>query len=157
MVEMRRMFIDEKEFVELSNIIIDNLDKSPFIRENPIVLGLLNGGKNLADYISDALKLPIRYMSIHSREGDPGNLGISGTKGTVDMSISVDLLKSDKPFLIVDDIYDSGLTMTTIQRLFPLSRSCVLIHKSPDRYSIKTDFYGKFVPPDVWIDFFWEK
>ena len=156
----KRDYIDRNQYLELAGTIIKNLENSPFLhlQPRPKIIGILNGGKMLADYLSIYFNLPISYIQSHSREGEPGSLGIKGTKGTIDLSIPISLLnQSNKQYLIVDDIYESGTTMKTIQKLFPNSRSCVLIHKAVDSSQVKTDFYGKIVSPEVWIDFYWEK
>lgn len=149
------IMIDEDRFKSLADSMVKNIRRNRrFLSKKPIVLGILNGGKNLADYISEELSLRKEYISIKTRDGKSGNRGIMGIGNWVNVHFP-SYLYSDNKFLIVDDILDSGLTMNIAKNLFSNSKIAVLIVKSHDGERISPDYYGEIVQ-DEWVDFFWE-
>jgi len=147
---VNRMFIDREYFYELVNKIKPQVE----VLKPDLLVGILNGGKNIVCELGKALKIPVEFIKIHSREGDSGKRGEMTINKMIDISLPVSLLNQNKSILIVDDIYDSGTTMNTAQKLFPNSSFCVLLSK---QIIEKPNIYGEYVKPDTWVDFFWEK
>lgn len=149
--------VDEDRFRGLADSIVRSIRRDgDFLNREPVVLGILNGGKNLADYISEELSIKREYITIKTREGKSGNRGIMGIGNQVNINFPSHLY-SYNIFLIVDDILDSGLTMRVAKNLFPNSRTAVLIAKyvQPHHERILLDYYGEIVR-DAWVEFFWE-
>lgn len=112
-----------------------------------IVLVLLKGAKRFADDLFrqiDDDKFLLRYVSVSSYDGDKsiGKVTINGELGNL----------AGKEILIVDDIYDSGLTLSeiirTVEKEKPFRiRTCLLLEKQiPHQRHIKIDFKGSDVP-----------
>lgn len=150
------MIIDENKFKNLADSIVENIrENKEFLNSKPIVLGILNGGKTLADYISKELSLRKEYVSIKTRNGKSGNRGIMGIGKCVNIQFPSYLYSDNNVFLIVDDLIESGLTMNVAKNLFSNSKTAALIIKNPDGEKMSPDYYGEIMQNE-WIDFFWE-
>lgn len=55
--------------------------------------------------------------------------------------------------LIVDDLIDTGHTMTAVAALYPGAKTAVLLNKHPTQTA---DFTGERARPDTWLVFPWE-
>ena len=160
---MESIMIDEDRFENIADVIVKNIgEDKTFLSKNPIVLGILNGGKTLADYISEELMLRKEYISTNTRNGKSGNRGIMGIGKQVNIQFPSYLYSDNSNvFLIVDDIIESGLTMQVAKNLFPNSKTASLIIKkiksnnADIRKVIYPDYYGEVID-EVWVDFFWE-
>jgi len=121
----------------------------------PIMVGLLTGSFIFMADLARALgKLSVEprveFMSV-SHYG-PANQSSGAVRVTKD--ITADL--SGRSLLIVDDILDSGLTLTEVrgrlvERRPSWMRTCVLLDKPSRRVApISADYIG-FEVPDVWL------
>lgn len=142
--------IDEQKFKVIAGKLYEQIISDNYIKQKPTVIGILNGGKIIADYIANRLNLNIDYIKVSSR-GTPGQKGKSSINKFIDITITDNLLV-DRPYLILDDIADSGLTIQIVKRLLPRSKSAVLLTKN----AMKTDYYGMVIE-DKWVDFYWEE
>lgn len=148
---MENMIIDKEKFEVLAEKLYLQIMQDDYIKQNPIIIGILNGGKIIGDYLSDKLDLNVDYIKVSSR-GVPNQQGKTSINKFIDISIGSHLL-TNKPYLIVDDIVDSGLTIQIVKRLLPYSKSAVLLTKN----RMLTDYYGMLLNnKNTWIDFYWE-
>ena len=108
------------------------------------ILCPLRGGFFLSYFMSRHLKLPIFYLEISSYIGKEQREFQIGLKPD---------LKAG-PFLLCDDIYDSGKTIEKIHEMYPHVEfdTVCLVSKIEDADII----YGELVEKDRWVDFYWE-
>ncbi|MBN2159843.1 MAG: phosphoribosyltransferase [Spirochaetes bacterium] len=108
------------------------------------VLCPLRGGFYLSHFMSRHLGIPMEYIQISSYD--------KTERREIAVGIRSDL--NGDFFLLCDDIYDSGRTIRTIHSLYPHVRfdTVCLVSKEMDA----PVFAGLYVPPDVWVNFFWE-
>ena len=109
-----------------------------------VVVGISRGGLIPAVMISHKLKLPLLTMTVTLRD----NLArVQSLK-----------IKKGEKALVVDDINDSGNTLTMISEFFKtrhiLAGYAVLQNKLSSNFSV--DYYGTLQDNDNWINFPWE-
>lgn len=119
--------------------------------KNLMIVGILKGSVVFMADLMRAIDLncKVDFMSISS---------YFGTKSTGQVRIVLDLNKpiNDYDILIVEDILDSGITLSYIKQLLlprnPKSiRICTLLDKPARREAdIKADYYG-FIIPDGFV------
>jgi hypoxanthine phosphoribosyltransferase len=118
-----------------------------------VLIGVLKGSFIFLADLSRRLRLPhrIEFISVSSygdRESDES--------GAVRLIMDVRHAIADKHVLVVEDIVDTGHTLSYLLRLLgargPASlRSCTLLHK-PDRSEVEVDLdYVGFEIPDEWV------
>ena len=109
-----------------------------------VVVGISRGGLIPAVMISHKLKLPLLTMTVTLRD----NLArVQSLK-----------IKKGEKALVVDDINDSGNTLTMISEFFKTRHIhagyAVLQNKLSRNFSV--DYYGTLQDNDNWINFPWE-
>jgi len=115
------------------------------------VVGIARGGLVPATIISYELGIPLTTVHVSSYEGTEKK----GIMGNVNQLF--DLPKNSK-LLVVDDICDTGETITWIEKQLNLNEmkyeiACIFTKK---KHKNKIRFYGTVVPDDKWIVFPWE-
>lgn len=115
-----------------------------------LMLGVLRGAYMFLADLSRALHIPRRidFIALSSYE-KATNLG--GVRLIMDTRVSL----AGRHVLIVEDILDSGRTLSYLLRLFgargPASiRTCVLVRKPNPEMDIDVDYLG-FDIPDEWV------
>jgi len=109
-----------------------------------VVVGISRGGLIPAVMISHKLKLPLLTMTVTLRD----NLArVQSLK-----------IKKGEKALVVDDINDSGNTLTMISEFFKTrhiqASYAVLQNKLSSNFSV--DYWGALQDNDNWINFPWE-
>lgn len=117
---------------------------------NPdLIVGVSRGGLIPATLLSHKLDIPLRTISVSAYEG---------TRRTVEKPLAVEGWddRYDSPsVLIVDDIIDSGDTISQIRSRTLQAQMAVLVTKQPQFY--KPVRYFAQVPKDTWVQFPWEQ
>jgi len=113
-------------------------------RNFDVVVGISRGGLIPAVMISHRLKLPLLTMTVTLRD----NLArVQSLK-----------IKKGEKALVVDDINDSGNTLTMISEFFKTrhiqASYAVLQNKLSSNFSV--DYWGSLQDNDDWINFPWE-
>lgn len=126
------------------------IDRDYADAEEVLMLGVLRGAYIFLSDLSRALTVPRRvdFIALSSYE-KANNLG--GVRLIMDARISL----AGRHVLIVEDILDSGRTLSYLLRLFgargPASiRTCVLVRKPNPEVDIDVDYLG-FDIPDEWV------
>jgi hypoxanthine phosphoribosyltransferase len=115
--------------------------------KNPLFIGILNGSFMFASDLYKNITTPstISFIKLVSYKG-------TTSTGTVITSIGLEENLQDKDIIIIEDIVDTGKTMSTfipsLQQLQPASiRICTLLHK-PDalQFPLSLDYVGFNIP-----------
>jgi hypoxanthine phosphoribosyltransferase len=129
----------DKKILSLAKTISENYKNSEFLQIISLMSGSLIFTADLIRYIDIPIKLnTITVSSYYDGITSSGNLKIQG-----ELPIC-----TDKDVLIVDDILDSGLTLSSLRdKLYSLNprsvKTCVLLNKKIDRlHNITPDYYG---------------
>lgn len=142
-----QVLIDEKQIDSITRNIAAQISKDYKGKDLAVVV-LLKGSFIFAADIFRRLTVPcaVDFMAASSY----GNQTVSTGKLNITKDICLDI--ADKDVLIIDDIMDSGLTMSRIcaylQERNPSSiKTCVLLDK-PDRRTvdIQPDYIGAVIP-----------
>src|SRR5262249_51304259 len=124
-----------------------------YARTTPVLVGVLQGA---VPFVADLMRrLPIDVTLDFVRAASYG----AGTtsSGTVRLAVELTVDIADRDVLIVDDIVDTGLTLTALKRTFearrPRSvRTCVLLDKGGRRQvDVRIDYIGFTVPTDILV------
>lgn len=125
--------------------------------EKVLAFVMLMGAKWFADdlfhHINDDNKFQVYYIRVSSYQG--------GTKSTGHVTINLDIRDdlTGKEILIIDDIYDSGLTLRTVTELFKEKgasdiKTCVLLEKQIEhKEQVNVDFVGLNVPDEFMVGY----
>lgn len=118
------------------------------------IVGVKRGGLIPAIKLSHLLNRPMIMMSCQLRDSTDKEVRL----------YEVEEISNDKNILIVDDICDSGITMSKIliqffSNLFPVNnvKTCSLFYNTSQKFYI--DYYARFIDrsiDDRWIAFPWE-
>lgn len=126
------------------------IDRDYADADEVLMLGVLRGAYIFLADLSRALSVPRRidFIALSSYE-KANNLG--GVRLIMDARVSL----AGRHVLIVEDILDSGRTLSYLLRLFgargPASiRTCVLVRKPNPEVDIDVDYLG-FDIPDEWV------
>jgi hypoxanthine phosphoribosyltransferase len=123
-----------------------------YARTTPVLVGVLQGA---VPFVADLMRrLPIDVTLDFVRAASYG----AGTtsSGTVRLAVDLTVDIADRDVLIVDDIVDTGQTLTALKRTFearrPRSvRTCVLLDKGGRRQvDVRIDYIG-FRIPNVFV------
>jgi hypoxanthine phosphoribosyltransferase len=112
-------------------------------RDDILIIPLLEGGSIFAADLIRAIDLPVTVKSFKVSS-------YHGTKSTGKLNMDVRELPEckNKHVIIVDDIYDTGLTLSTLRNHFKVAGAktvitCVLLNKMVLRHpNLKPDLYG---------------
>ncbi len=133
---------------------LGNRISEKYAGEEVVVIAVLKGAviflSDLVRYISPDVKVILDFMAVSSY-GDS-----TKTSGVVKINKDLDSSVSNRHVLIVEDIVDTGLTLSYLKKIFnerkPLSVSvCALLDKKEKRQvDVKVDFTG-FEIPDKFV------
>lgn len=114
------------------------------------IIGILKGAFIFTADLTRQLRIPhvVDFMALSS-------YGKSSTSGAVRILMDLREPIESRHVLIVEDILDSGHTLTYLQQILkgrnPASlRTCVLVRKERPGQNIMIDYLG-FTIPDVWV------
>ena len=115
------------------------------------ILAVANGGLPPAYYLAKALDLPIECVSVKSYEGTT-----SGVLSERKIEGNEKHFLHPKRILLVDDIYDSGKTLSFLRQRYPEMDAAVLyIRWGKDLPQIT--FCAEVLNHDSFLEFPWEK
>lgn len=124
--------------------------------EYDTLLAITRGGLAPAAILSHILEI-----------SDVRTIGVRSYDNTTQKE-EIELIQQPNPYmfvgkrvLVIDDIIQSGITMSLVFKFFKVIieqdlaefSSAVLIYKGPSPYP---DYFGTKVDPDTWVDFPWE-
>jgi hypoxanthine phosphoribosyltransferase len=121
-----------------------------------VVPFLLKGAKPFANDLEDSLNNPkFNFVPVHvsSYQGGTQSTG----KLVIENTDMIDI--SGRPILIVDDIYDSGLTLNRFKAHLEASnpssiKTCVMFEKDCEHtHEVALDFVGLLVPNDFIVGY----
>lgn len=118
-----------------------------------LIVGLKRGGLPLAVSLSHKLNIPMDVLDWQTRDGKGRDL----CKLT---DFKNQFTHGGVKILFVDDICDSGLTISDIKHIFPEARFTVLVDKLKNNKLVDyvpNRIRGGFDNDDVWVTFPWEK
>ena len=139
--------ISEKSIMERVHQIADDISNQ-YKSEVPILIGILNGSFIFASDLVRAMKIDceIDFIKVSSYSGNK-------SKGTVHLRKDISADITDRHVIIVEDIIDSGLTISFIRdRLLdaqPKSVSIITLLMKPELAEIDFDvnWVGFEIPP----------
>ncbi len=150
---LEKVLIDEEEIKQIckrlgAQITEDYMDK------NLLVVGILKGSVPfLADLIKNIdLDCEIDFMAVSSYDG-------TQTTGRVAFKKDLDINPEGRDILIVEDILDSGLTLSYLKSVLevrnPASvKICTFLDKPENRkVDINADYVGKAIPNEFVIGY----
>lgn len=128
-----------------------------------LIIGVFRGGvipaalvqRSLASFGPEALsdyKTATVFAASYSSDHSQGDLKVEIPKTVRDA------VACAHNILLVDDIYDTGVTLRKIKEYIDprvahiVIRTAVLITKKPSG----TDYFGQIVDPSMWVEFPWE-
>ena len=120
--------------------------------EDVVVIPLLRGAFMFAADLIRAMSVPVRVEFIGVASYGAETVSSGEVRLTLDTSFPL----HDKHVLIVEDIVDTGLTLSYIQKLIksrnPRSIRTVVLLDKPSRRTVKTDLYKTlFTIPDRFV------
>lgn len=127
---------------------LDVVTKKLYVRPNQII-GVAKGGLIPAVLLANHFEVPLYTIRMRRIQN---NWGVWRAE-FMDPE-SKDLLRQfDFPgTLIVDDIYDTGVTSALIEGICPQAEYAFMTSKSQD-----IEIAGRYFPKDTWLDFPWER
>lgn len=145
------MFYSHADFIHDADDLVHQITGSGKFYD--YIVGIVRGGTIPAVYLSHRLGIPMRTVSwstFHKEQMRESAMDIA------------DDIADGKSILIVDDILDSGRTITELLEDWGHRREqvgiAVLINNI--RQPVIPDYYGKTIDRDVnkdWVNFWWEK
>ncbi|WP_066349459.1 phosphoribosyltransferase [Geminocystis sp. NIES-3708] len=131
-----------REYCEIVTTMIVNSNKS-----YSQIIAIVRGGFYLGDYISRKLELPLSVIVTQSYSKDNQQQKFLAGK------LSYINPPKDR-VLLVDDLLDTGITMTTIKKKLENKwrvevNTAVIWQKSHSQY--RADYYHSITPKDYWI------
>ncbi len=139
---MESLAVDFNLFREIAYKLLEDVRRNG--KNYRAILCPLRGGFYLSHFMSRHLNLPLEYIQISSYDKAEQK----------DFSVGIRSDIGEDRLLLCDDIYDSGRTIRMIHSLYPhvAFDTVCLIAKDRDA----PVFYGRYVEPSVWVNFFWE-
>ncbi len=145
--------ISNKEFLARTAEIQKQIEKDYKEYEEIIFISILNGASYFTTFLTSGIQLKkpvIEFIKVSSYGEDMFSQGRVNFKTTIDFDIK------DKNVILIDDVLDTGLTLSKIKEellsLNPKSlKVCVLIEKEgTNTHNIKADYVG-FLLPNVFL------
>lgn len=128
---------------ELFDLMVKDIVDKYSDQEIKRIVGLSRGGLPLGVTLSNKMGVPFIPLEWQTRDGKVKDVNkLLMIKGCYD----------PKEVLFVDDICDSGLTISQIKEYIPQSRWCALVNKIPGAIEFETIL----VEDDRWVVFPWE-
>ncbi|MBL7214200.1 MAG: hypoxanthine phosphoribosyltransferase [Phycisphaerae bacterium] len=152
-MEHKRILISTEKLKETIAYLASQINAAYATMENVMALVILEGAKYFAEDLLEQLSFPIEidYLKASSYCGTASGC-------TVAMNVNDNLHErlKGKNILVIDDIYDTGRTLSTLLKWIKDSnpqsiKTCVLLEKEvPHDKNITIDFPGMKVP-DVFV------
>lgn len=151
--DIKKICLSEEKIAEIVKKLGQQIT-SDYQGKNPVFVGLLKGcNPFLMDLVKNVdLYCSIEYMDVSSYHGTT-----SVGKITVNHDLKADILGKD--VIIVDDILDTGRTLSEIKKLLSLRgaksvKLCVLLDKPEGRkVPIQADYVGDLVPNEFVVGY----
>ncbi len=151
---IEKVLIDEEELKQIAKRLGEKITKD-YQGKNLLVVGILKGSVPfLADLIRNIdLDFDIDFMSVSSYEG-----GTQST-GRVAFKKDLDINPEGRDILIVEDILDSGLTLSYLKNVLAVRNTasikiCTLLDKPANRkIDIEADYVGKVIPDEFVVGY----
>ena len=151
---IEKVLVSEEEIIEKSKELGEILTKE-YEGKNPLVLGILRGS---VPFLAELIKhidchLETDFMTVSSYHG--------GTKssGEVKLILDVDTAVKGREILIVEDIIDSGYTLSKVREIFSLREPkslaiCTLLDKPSRReVNVPVEFIGFSIPDEFVVGY----
>ena len=148
-----------REIKELSSQVSEQIKKSRLSFD--CIIGIAKGGCIPATLISYQLEVPT-FKTIQIKSYTDSNKRSNTIFSSGTLSLFDELSKYNR-VLVVDDLADSGKTLSDFEKLYdyladtvkvPNIFTACLYYKSKSEF--KPDFYAQEVKDDAWLDFPWE-
>lgn len=138
------IYITEDEIASIVSRLADELTRAYAGHNNLVAVVLLEGARRFATDLFALMKDPFEAAFIRARS-------YNGTEssGNIDIQGSIDELIAGKDLLLIDDIYDTGLTLKNLtaylrERGAYDIKTCVLLEKDiAHPHPIPIDFLGR--------------
>lgn len=112
-----------------------------------VIIGVSRGGLVPALVASHQRHWPLRVIHASTYDGEEST--------GAELHVGRDVLAfADKKVLVVDDIYDTGKTVTMIKEILP--KAVFLMPYSKVEKPGPDIYYGKLYDADTWVEFPWE-
>lgn len=135
----------QQEIDKMIRVLIRKIKKSK--EQYSYVVGICNGGINISKPLADALKLPHKSVTISCYEG---------MKKLDDIKIDEGDFDWEPNGLIVDDLIDTGATITAFKRYFGEGHVAVLFWRKDAKYYVRRPEFYVEEKPNKWVVFPWE-
>jgi hypoxanthine phosphoribosyltransferase len=135
----------QQEIDKMIQALIRQIKKSE--RQYKYVVGIRNGGINISKPIAKALELPHKSVGISCYDGMKKLENVKIDEGDFDW---------EPGGLIVDDLIDTGSTITSFKRFFGEGHVAVLFWRTDAKYYVRRPEYYVDEKPKAWIIFPWE-
>lgn len=150
---LEKVLIDEEEIQQICKRLGEQITQD-YKDKDLLVVGILKGSVPfLADLIKNIdLECEMDFMAVSSYEG-------TKTTGRVAFKKDLDINPEGRDILIVEDILDSGLTLSYLKSVLevrsPASvKICTLLDKPMNRkVEIEADYIGKVIPNEFVIGY----
>ncbi len=150
---LEKVLIDEAEIKEICKRLGAQITKD-YKDKDLIVVGILKGSVPfLADLIKNIdLPCEMDFMAVSSYEG-------TKTTGRVAFKKDLDINPEGRDILIVEDILDSGLTLSYLKSVLEVRKPasvkiCTFLDKPENRkVEISADYVGKVIPNEFVIGY----
>ncbi|HCB48211.1 MAG TPA: hypoxanthine phosphoribosyltransferase [Chloroflexi bacterium] len=149
--ELAQVLVSEQQIRDQVSEIAGQISSDYEGVDNLYIVGILKGAFIFLADLARELRIPhsVDFMAVSSY----GKKG--ATSGEVRLVMDLREPVTDKHVLIVEDIIDTGQTLTyllkTLKGRRPASlKTCVLVRKDRKSLDVAIDYLG-FVIPDVWV------
>jgi hypoxanthine phosphoribosyltransferase len=134
------------EFYKANRALLTQIQGSG--KQYDYILAITRGGVFPAYFLAKALDLPLETINLSSyAEQQAGQIVHTTVEG-----FTCEVLDPTK-CLLVDDIYDSGQTITYLQQQYPGIDAACTYARWPDH---SLSYVGEVLNYETWIDFPWE-
>lgn len=150
---IEKVLIDEEELKAICKRLGEQITND-YKGKDLLVIGILKGSVPfLADLIRQIdLDFDIDFMAVSSYDG-------TQTTGRVAFKKDLDINPEGRDILIVEDILDSGLTLSYLKNVLEVRNTasvkiCTLLDKPANRkIDIKADYVGKVIPDEFVVGY----
>lgn len=143
--DVKKILISEEEIIKRCSELGEELTKE-YDGKNPLVIGLLKGS---VPFIGDLVKyvdceLELDYMDVSSYHG-------AVSTGEVKIIKDLDTSVKNRHVLIVEDIIDTGLTLSKVKELFSMreAASIKIVSLLDKKEGRKVDIKGEYIGFDI--------
>lgn len=140
-----KLFLPWPDIVSLVAAAKFQMDFSGYVPEGVLAIG--RGGTIPARLFSEEFNAPMYFMGLS---------GYTEVYQPLTPSVRDECLALGASLLLVDDLWDTGETIKTMKRMFPLARTATLLVKGWEQPA-EVDFTGVVTMNDNWVVFPWER